>query len=383
MTEEEQFAQCDAREGNTMLVFSDKAIAMRYLDHRVRQYGDDGYRVLVEDTRTKSGLCVLWRDRVVDLKDLDKKFANCRWLLEEVLAGRQPRPVPGEVNVQWEKPNHPSVPDPPPPAPTPSYTFAIPEDLSIASLNPRFELPYPDHPSIPAELVVDVETVARILATSGIETAGMENRQRLLMIRALLRTWYARSQSGNEPSHELIDRLMQLSATKDRGVGGLTNAVAKSLHRYRSTSTDYTAPLTADLTAHDALVEFFGRIGAVNESGMRLASVAQMRLGLKGAQVRTIMAIGEQMGISRERVRQLEMKAYRVARRLWLDVGSPGLDEVKNLAEAEGPITEASRRRMDELCKGAPVANLVRFVTGDNNNDPRVKRWTNVKSDEA
>mgnify|MGYP003384625773 CR=1 FL=1 len=101
MTEAEQFAACDACEGNTMLVFSDAEIAHRYVEHRAR-LGDSGVICMVEDKfgSSGSGICVLWRDPI-DERQLDERLANCRWLLEEVLAGRQPRPVAGQVNTLW------------------------------------------------------------------------------------------------------------------------------------------------------------------------------------------------------------------------------------------------------------------------------------------
>lgn len=102
MTEQEQFAQADAYEGNTMIVFSDEKIALRYALHRLESgLCDPGVMAKVDDTRTGSGLCVIWRDPVEPEK-LAERLANCRWLLEEVLAGRRPRPVPGQVNELWK-----------------------------------------------------------------------------------------------------------------------------------------------------------------------------------------------------------------------------------------------------------------------------------------
>ena len=99
MTEAEQFAICDAADGNTMLVFSDKHLAARYAIHRAKQ----GYYGLVaqcHDIREGTGICVMWRDPI-PASELEERIANCRWLLEEVLAGRYPKPVPGEVNDLW------------------------------------------------------------------------------------------------------------------------------------------------------------------------------------------------------------------------------------------------------------------------------------------
>ena len=96
MTEAEQFAACDASKGNTMIVFSDKALAMRYMLYRHQAHGQIGLIAMAEDTRTGSGLVVIWRDRVPPEK-LQERIGNCLWLLEETLAGRHPWPVAGTV----------------------------------------------------------------------------------------------------------------------------------------------------------------------------------------------------------------------------------------------------------------------------------------------
>ena len=97
MTEQEQFASVDAVEGNTMVTFSDKSLAMRYVAHRQATHGAVGLIALCEDTRTKTGLCVLWRDPV-KASEFEERLANCRWLLEETLAGRAWWPQPGEAH---------------------------------------------------------------------------------------------------------------------------------------------------------------------------------------------------------------------------------------------------------------------------------------------
>jgi hypothetical protein len=96
MTEAEQFEMCDANDGNTMIVFSDRAIAMRYALHRAEKYGQIGIMAGVEDTKHGTGLYVMWRDRVPP-EELLERLANCRWLLDRTLAGKSPRPQAGEV----------------------------------------------------------------------------------------------------------------------------------------------------------------------------------------------------------------------------------------------------------------------------------------------
>jgi hypothetical protein len=96
MTEADQFALLDARDGNTMIAFAEKSMAMRYALHRHTQHGQIGLMAGCEDTRERTGLFVMWRDRVPGDK-LFERLENCRWLLEEILAGRQPWPEPGTV----------------------------------------------------------------------------------------------------------------------------------------------------------------------------------------------------------------------------------------------------------------------------------------------
>lgn len=95
MTEAEQFAAVDAFEGETMIVFSDRALADRFMLHQAAKRLH-GLVALVEDTRECTGLCVMWRDPV-PLAKLSERLANCRWLLEETLAGRSPWPESGQV----------------------------------------------------------------------------------------------------------------------------------------------------------------------------------------------------------------------------------------------------------------------------------------------
>ena len=94
------FKQADAVEGETMIVFDSKPLALRYVLHRKTVFGESGLIPLVEDTRTGTGLCVIWRSPVAPAM-MAERLANCRWMLEEVLAGRQPRPAAGQVNVLW------------------------------------------------------------------------------------------------------------------------------------------------------------------------------------------------------------------------------------------------------------------------------------------
>jgi hypothetical protein len=96
LTEAEQFAAIDAYVGNTMVVFSDRAIAARYVAHRAAA-GVTGVIAQAEDTRCGTGLVVQWRDPVKP-GELETRIGNCLWLLEETLAGRSPRPEPGEIH---------------------------------------------------------------------------------------------------------------------------------------------------------------------------------------------------------------------------------------------------------------------------------------------
>jgi hypothetical protein len=100
MTEAEQFAALDAYQGGTMIAFSGYPIAMRYIAHRLRQNMRGGLIAAVHDSREGTGLVVIWRDPVRP-DELEARMGNCRWLLEEILAGRQPGPVAGKVVELW------------------------------------------------------------------------------------------------------------------------------------------------------------------------------------------------------------------------------------------------------------------------------------------
>jgi hypothetical protein len=101
MTEAEMFAKCDAMEGETLIAFSDLDIAMRYAEHRFKQTKAVGIIACAHDEREGSGLFVMWRDPIKP-EELAKRQGNCLWLLEEILAGRQPRPIEGQATVLWE-----------------------------------------------------------------------------------------------------------------------------------------------------------------------------------------------------------------------------------------------------------------------------------------
>lgn len=96
MTEVECFVAIDAEPKNTIRVFDDRALADRYVAHRQRA-GDVGMIVRVEDTRTRFGLLAQWRNSM-PAAEIERRCGEAAWLLEEVLAGRVPRPVRGQIN---------------------------------------------------------------------------------------------------------------------------------------------------------------------------------------------------------------------------------------------------------------------------------------------
>lgn len=100
MTEAEQFAVVDTYPGSTMVAWSDMAIAMRYMQHRLTKGVRHGLIAAAHDVRDGTGIVVMWRDPV-PANELHLRQANCMWLLEEILAGRYPRPVPGQVGELW------------------------------------------------------------------------------------------------------------------------------------------------------------------------------------------------------------------------------------------------------------------------------------------
>lgn len=93
--ERELFRQMDAPEGQTLVATDDESLLCRYLQHR-QQHGFAGLIASAHDTRTLTGLIVFARDPV-PAADLARVQGHCLWLLEEILAGRQPWPVAGQV----------------------------------------------------------------------------------------------------------------------------------------------------------------------------------------------------------------------------------------------------------------------------------------------
>lgn len=93
---EEAFATIDAQPANTMLIFATTDVADRYAFHCAAYRRATGILVRVEDTRTGSGLIVQWRDPV-PAADVPRRQSEARWMLEEVLAGRVPRPQPMQI----------------------------------------------------------------------------------------------------------------------------------------------------------------------------------------------------------------------------------------------------------------------------------------------
>jgi hypothetical protein len=91
------FAWLDSFKGPSLIAFVEQARALRYMAHRKQQNpGLHGLIAMAVDTRTGSGLCVIWSEPVA-AADLQKRQSNCLWMLEEILAGRQPWPKNGEV----------------------------------------------------------------------------------------------------------------------------------------------------------------------------------------------------------------------------------------------------------------------------------------------
>jgi RNA polymerase primary sigma factor len=80
---------------------------------------------------------------------------------------------------------------------------------------------------------------------------------------------------------------------------------------------DLLADLRPAAPAEGAAAEEVGMVLAhLGRLGPREASVLRMRFGLDGQEPRSLQAIGEHLGLTRERIRQIEREALRTLGRL-------------------------------------------------------------------
>lgn len=99
MTDADIIERIEAAPGNTLVAFMRRDDAMRYIASKAER-GVAGVMCMVEDTRGRSGLTVIWRDPV-PVEQLDRYQAQARWLLERIIAGQFPMPSRGEVSTLW------------------------------------------------------------------------------------------------------------------------------------------------------------------------------------------------------------------------------------------------------------------------------------------
>jgi RNA polymerase primary sigma factor len=126
-----------------------------------------------------------------------------------------------------------------------------------------------------------------------------------------------RDQLGREPAREEIARRLGLSAKQARVVQRAQKVLASG--RAGGEEADLTefaadegavAP-DAPMSAADDLKAMFGALGGLSS---REATVLRLRFGLDGTQPATLQEIGDLMGMTRERVRQIERDALATLR---------------------------------------------------------------------
>jgi RNA polymerase primary sigma factor len=128
-----------------------------------------------------------------------------------------------------------------------------------------------------------------------------------------------RDQLGREPEREEIAAELGLSKRQVQAVLKAQKAVATS-RGARSEETDLAdllpdarsaAPDEILADADDARVA----MGTLNNLGEREATILKLRFGLEGDEPATLQEVGEKLGLTRERVRQLERESLAILRR--------------------------------------------------------------------
>ena len=127
-----------------------------------------------------------------------------------------------------------------------------------------------------------------------------------------------RAQLGRPPSPDELSERLKVPARKLRLIGNAIAASRPPAHSYSDDGERAVDEWVAEVeTPHDSVRnrEELGQLGQLLERvDRRTATVLQMRYGLGGGEPKTFREIGEAIGLTRERVRQIEQQALRVLR---------------------------------------------------------------------
>lgn len=141
------------------------------------------------------------------------------------------------------------------------------------------------------------------------------------MNRLMRATPQLRQELNGEPTYEDIGLRVHMSAEQVQEVLALFRSEPLSLEtpvgEFGDASVgdfveDKSSPAPSDVATHELLKEQIDEI--LNELTPREKGVLQLRFGLKDGQARTLEELGQEFGLTRERIRQIEARALRKLR---------------------------------------------------------------------
>ncbi len=179
-------------------------------------------------------------------------------------------------------------------------------------------------------------------------------------------------QHGRQPTMEELSDLLGLSVKKV----SIIRAAGKAFHsvnhgpigedgeptNYHDVITDHRAtPPEEPIFREDELKTIYSLLDAIDE---REATVLKLRFGLDGKEPLTLKQIGEEIGLTRERVRQIEVEALRKLNQRMLDErpsryyrDGEGLAEAEHLnGESNGTEKPAPKKPSRRPRRNAPEA---------------------------
>jgi RNA polymerase primary sigma factor len=188
-------------------------------------------------------------------------------------------------------------------------------------------------------------------------------------------------QNGRQPTMEELSNLLGLSVKKV----SIIRAAGKAFHsvnhgpigedgeptNYHEVITDHRAtPPEEPIFREDELKTIYSLLDAIDE---REATVLKLRFGLDGKEPLTLKQIGEEIGLTRERVRQIEVEALRKLNQRMLDErpsryyrNGEGLAEEHALEETNGTGKPAAKKPS----RRSRRADSERAATDDLSDDP-------------